>query len=386
MTRDDILAVLKSVKYPGFSRDIVSFGMVTDVAISGDEVKIVLAVASQDKDQQAKLIAGVKGALAEQLDLTQVTVEIVPPKPKGDGRVPGPAGPVQVASPIPGVTYTLAVASGKGGVGKSTVAVNMAAAMSMTGAKVGILDLDIYGPSLPMIMGISDQPHLNAQQKIIPLERHGMRIMSFGFISGNEAPTIWRGPMVAKMTQQFFEDVDWGELDFLILDLPPGTGDIQLTLVQRLALTGAVMVTTPQQLALLDVRKGADMFGKVNTPVLGVVENMSGLAFEGVVKDAQGRVIPGATLELEGLGAVSRVTGNEEGRFQVTVPIFRSGGGDEESHRLQVPLLGKVPLTPDVVVASDAGEPYVIGHPDTPAGRAFRDIAEAVMTRVKGLS
>lgn len=387
MTRDEIRSALKSVNYPGFSRDIVSFGMVTDIDITGDEVKVVLAVATKDKDRKAKLVGAVQSALADQLDLSHVQVEIVPPKPKGGGTAPGAAGPTQVvASPIPGVSYTLAVASGKGGVGKSTVAVNMAAAMAMTGARVGILDLDIYGPSLPMIMGISDQPHLNERQKIVPLERHGLRIMSFGFISGNEAPTIWRGPMVAKMTQQFFDDVEWGELDFLILDLPPGTGDIQLTLVQRLALTGAVMVTTPQQLALLDVRKGADMFAKVNTPVLGVVENMSGLLLEGVVKDAQGRVIPGATLELEGLGSVSRVTGNDEGRFQVNLPIFRSGGGEEESRRLNVPLLGKVPLSPDLVLASDAGEPYVIGHPDTPVGEAFRQIADAVMIRARAAS
>ena len=386
MTRDEIRSALKSVNYPGFSRDIVSFGMVTDIDITGDKVKVVLAVATQDSDRKAKLVDAVQSALAEQLGLSQVDVEIVTPQPKGGGKAPGAAGPAQMASPIPGVKYTLAVASGKGGVGKSTVAVNMAAAMSMTGARVGILDLDIYGPSLPMIMGINEQPHLNEGQKIVPLERHGLRIMSFGFISGNDAPTIWRGPMVAKMTQQFFDDVEWGELDFLILDLPPGTGDIQLTLVQRLALTGAIMVTTPQQLALLDVRKGADMFKKVNTPVLGVVENMSGLLLEGVVKDAQGRVVPGATLELEGLGPISQVTGNEEGRFQVNLPIFRSGGGDEESRRLNVPLLGKVPLAPDLVLASDAGEPYVISHPDTPVGKAFRQIADAVMIRARATS
>ena len=386
MTRDEIRSTLKSVNYPGFSRDIVSFGMVTGIEVTDDKVKVVLAVATQDEDRKTKLVGAVQSALADQLGLTQVDVEIVAPKPKGGGKAPGSAGPAQAASPIPGVSYTLAVASGKGGVGKSTVAVNMAAAMSMTGARVGILDLDIYGPSLPMIMGINEQPHLNEGQKIVPLERHGLRIMSFGFISGNDAPTIWRGPMVAKMTQQFFDDVEWGELDFLILDLPPGTGDIQLTLVQRLALTGAIMVTTPQQLALLDVRKGADMFKKVNTPVLGVVENMSGLLLEGVVKDAQGRVVPGATLELEGLGPISQVTGNEEGRFQVNLPIFRSGGGDQESRRLNVPLLGKVPLAPDLVLASDAGEPYVISHPDTPVGKAFRQIADAVMIRARATS
>ena len=377
------MAVLKTVNYPGFSRDIVSFGMVNEVVVNGDQAKLLLGVASTDEQQIAKLVASVKEALSEQLSLSDVEVEIVTPKPKADGQVATPRGPATAQSPIPGVKYTIAVASGKGGVGKSTVAVNVAAAMAMTGAKVGILDLDIYGPSLPMIVGAYDQPHLNAQQKIIPLERHNMSIMSFGLISGNQSPTIWRGPMVAKMTQQFFDDVEWGELEFLIIDLPPGTGDIQLTLVQRLALTGAIIVTTPQKLALLDVRKGADMFSKVNTPVLGVVENMSSLALQGVVKDAQGQVVPGATLELEGLPGASGVSVDDQGRFRVDVAIFRSGGGEEESQRLGVPLLGQVPLSPELVVASDSGEPFVLNHPDDPVGQEFRRIADVLMKQVR---
>ena len=379
MKRDDIMAVLKTVNYPGYSRDIVSFGMVTDVQLSGSDARVVLSVTTGNEEQKAQLAANVKSALSERLKLSRVEVEIVPPKPAVNAGAFAAAGPNLVRTTIPGVKQTIAVASSKGGVGKSTVAVNLAAAMSLTGAKVGLLDLDIYGPSLPMMVGTNERPHLNKQQKIVPLERHGLRIMSFGFISGNQAPTIWRGPLVAKMTEQFFEDVDWGELDYLILDLPPGTGDIQLTMVQRLALTGVVIVTTPQKLALLDVRKGADMFGKVNTPVLGVVENMSGLSLAGVVKDAGGRAIPGAILELEGLSEVSRVTGDKEGRFEATLPIFSSGGGSQESSRLGVPLLGRIPLAPDLVIASDSGEPYVLSHPDTPAGQAFRHIADALM-------
>lgn len=381
------MAVLKTVNYPGFNRDIVSFGMVHDVVVDGDQARLQLGVASTDEEQKAKLASAVKAALIDQLPLSSVEVEIVPPKPRGgNGPAAGPAGPTVGQSPIPGVKYTIAVASGKGGVGKSTVSVNLAAAMTLSGAKVGILDLDIYGPSLPMIMGVEEQPAMNAEQKIIPLERHNMAVMSFGLISGNQAPTIWRGPMVAKMTQQFFDDVAWGELEVLVIDLPPGTGDIQLTLVQRLALTGAVIVTTPQKLALLDVRKGADMFAKVNTPVLGVVENMSSLPLRGVVKDAQGQVVPGATLEFEGLGAVSSVTGDEQGRFHVDVDIFRSGGGEEESKRLGVPLLGSVPLWPELVVASDSGEPYVLQHPDDLVGREFRRIADALLTQIRGMS
>lgn len=386
MKRDDIWAVLKTVNYPGYSRDIVSFGMVSDVQVSGSNVKVVLAVATGNEERKDKLAASVKSALSERLKLSHVEVEVVPPKPAGNAGTFAAAGPNMVQAPIPGVKQIIAVASGKGGVGKSTVAVNLAAAMSMTGAGVGILDLDIYGPSLPMMVGTQERPSLNEQQKIVPLERHGMRIMSFGFISGNQAPTIWRGPLVAKMTEQFFEDVDWGELDFLILDLPPGTGDVQLTMIQRLALTGAVIVTTPQKLALLDMRKGADMFGKVNTPVLGVVENMSGFSLTGIVKDAGGRAVRGATLELEGLSEVTRVTGDDKGHFELTIPIFRSGGGSEESRRLGVPLLGRIPLVPDLVIASDSGEPYVLSHPDTPAGQAFRRIADTLMKRVSGLS
>ncbi|UCH63005.1 MAG: Mrp/NBP35 family ATP-binding protein [Fidelibacterota bacterium] len=379
MKRDDIMAVLKTVNYPGYSRDIISFGMVTDVQISGSDVKVVLAVATSNQEQKAQLAASIKSALSERLKLSHVEVETVTPKPAANAGAFAAAGPNLVRTAIPGVERTIAVASSKGGVGKSTVAVNLAAAMSLAGANVGILDLDIYGPSLPMMVGIDERPSLNDQQKIVPLKRHGLRIMSFGFISGNQAPTIWRGPLVAKLTEQFFEDVDWGELDYLILDLPPGTGDIQLTMVQRLILTGVVIVTTPQKLALLDVRKGADMFKKVDTPVLGVVENMSGLSLTGVVKDAGRRAVPEAILELEGLSEVSRITADKQGYFEATLPIFRSGGGNQESNRLGVPLLGRIPLASDLVIASDSGEPYVLSHPDTPVGKAFKHIADTLM-------
>ncbi|MFC1620397.1 P-loop NTPase [Candidatus Neomarinimicrobiota bacterium] len=379
ITHDKIIEVLKSVNYPGFNRDIVSFGMVTDIEISGKDVKVVLAVATSHEEHKTALIATVKSALSKQVKAIRVDVEIIQPQPKDGSPAPSTPGEMPARSDLPGVKTTIAIASGKGGVGKSTIAVNLAAAMSMTGASIGILDLDIYGPSLPMILGSQEQPVLNAEQKIVPLDCHGMQVMSFGFISGNQAPTIWRGPLVAKMTQQFFEDVAWGELDCLVLDLPPGTGDIQLTLVQQLALTGAVIVTTPQKLALLDVQKGADMFQKVNTPVLGVIENMSGLLLDGIIKNQQGDAIPDAVLELEGFADIPTIKGDEQGRFHAALPVFRSGGGDLESQRLQVPLLGQIPLSPDLVVASDVGEPYVLRHPESVVGREFRRIAEALL-------
>lgn len=384
MNRDDILAVLKTIKYPGYSRDIVSFGMVSDVQFTDSSVKIVLSVATSVEEHKASLAASVRAALKEKLNLSGVAVEIIPPRAAGGVGSPTAGGQKVSPVPIPGIKQTIAVASSKGGVGKSTVAVNLATAMSMDGARVGILDLDIYGPSLPMIMGTNERPTLSKQQKIIPIEHHGLRLMSFGFISGNQAPTIWRGPLVAKMTEQFFEDVDWGELDFLIIDLPPGTGDIQLTLVQRLALTGAIIVTTPQKLALLDVQKGADMFGKMNTPVLGVVENMSGLSLEGVVKDADNKEAAMATLELDGLGEVVRISTDSKGRFKTLIPIFSSGGGSRESLRLGVPLLGQIPLTPELVVASDTGEPYVLSNADTPTGQAFIHIAGELIKLSRG--
>ncbi len=382
MDRDAILEVLKTVKYPGFSRDIVSFGMIDKINIADTTINIQLSVASENDQLKSKLSDAVRQALTEKFTSAQVQVTVIQPSANKNGPAVQTQGVTAVASPIPGIKYTIAIASGKGGVGKSTIAVNLALALAATGVQVGILDLDIYGPSLPMIMGTDDRPYVNNDQKIVPLERHGIKLMSFGFISGNQAPTIWRGPMVAKMTQQFFADVVWGELDFLIIDLPPGTGDIQLTLVQELTLTGAVIVTTPQQLALLDVRKGADMFAKVNAPVLGVVENMTGLNISGTVKDASGHVVPGATIDLSGLGAVTAVTADDAGMFSIDAPVFRAGGGAEESKRLNVPLLGRIPLDPDLVLASDNGEPFVIANPDHLITMEFKAIAAQLVEAV----
>ncbi len=344
MNQQDIKEILKKVNYPGFSRDIVSFGLVKDIQVNSNQILVNLSISTQNEEHQNAIKSDVISVLSSETEIKDIQVNL--------GSQPVKQAPVQNAvsqQPIPSVKHVIAVASGKGGVGKSTVAVNLASELSKN-HKVGILDLDIYGPSLPMVIGSYDQPKITAEQKLIPIEKFGMKLMSFGFINSDNAPAIWRGPMVAKLTSQFFDDVLWGELDYLILDLPPGTGDIQLTLVQRLALTGAVIVTTPQDLALLDVKKGADMFKKVNTPVLGVVENMSHY------------LCPHC---------------NE------TSEIFKGGGGKSESDRLDVPLLAQIYLTPELAKSADSGEPYVFQYENSPITDMFASMANTLTDMVE---
>jgi|TARA_B110001454_G_C12692017_1_gene422704 ATP-binding protein involved in chromosome partitioning len=340
MTQEHVSNLLKSINYPGFSRDIVSFGIVKGIQVSENKISVNLAIATQNQEHIKSIRDDIERVLTSETGITniQVDFDVQPVK-----QAPTNGAPMG-QQPIPGVKYVIAIASGKGGVGKSTVAINLAAELSKK-YKVGVLDLDIYGPSLPMVIGSNEQPKITAEQKLIPIEKFGMKFMSFGFINSDNAATIWRGPMVAKLTTQFFDDVIWGELDYLILDLPPGTGDIQLTLVQRLALTGAIIVTTPQDLALIDVKKGADMFKKVNTPVLGVVENMSHY------------LCPHCNKESE---------------------IFPGSGGASESKRLEVPLLAQIYMTPEIASSTDSGEPYVFKYTDSPITKMFTSMAEKI--------
>jgi ATP-binding protein involved in chromosome partitioning len=340
MTQEHVSNLLKSINYPGFSRDIVSFGIVKGIQVSENKISVNLAIATQNQEHIKSIRDDIERVLTSETGITdiQVDFDVQPVK-----QAPTNGAPMG-QQPIPGVKYVIAIASGKGGVGKSTVAINLAAELSKK-YKVGVLDLDIYGPSLPMVIGSNEQPKITAEQKLIPIEKFGMKFMSFGFINSDNAATIWRGPMVAKLTTQFFDDVIWGELDYLILDLPPGTGDIQLTLVQRLALTGAIIVTTPQDLALIDVKKGADMFKKVNTPVLGVVENMSHY------------LCPHCNKESE---------------------IFPGSGGASESNRLEVPLLAQIYMTPEIASSTDSGEPYVFKYTDSPITKMFTSMAEKI--------
>ena len=340
MTQEHVSNLLKSINYPGFSRDIVSFGIVKGIQVSENKISVNLAIATQNQEHIKSIRDDIERVLTSETGITniQVDFDVQPVK-----QAPTNGAPMG-QQPIPGVKYVIAIASGKGGVGKSTVAINLAAELSKK-YKVGVLDLDIYGPSLPMVIGSNEQPKITAEQKLIPIEKFGMKFMSFGFINSDNAATIWRGPMVAKLTTQFFDDVIWGELDYLILDLPPGTGDIQLTLVQRLALTGAIIVTTPQDLALLDVKKGADMFNKVNTPVLGVVENMSHF------------LCPHCNKETE---------------------IFPGSGGASESERLDVPLLAQIYITPEIALSTDSGEPYVFKYTDSPITKISASMTEKI--------
>ncbi|MEK6762070.1 MAG: Mrp/NBP35 family ATP-binding protein [Nitrospirota bacterium] len=251
---------------------------------------------------------------------------------------------------IPGVKYVIAVSSGKGGVGKSTVSVNLAVAMALTGAKVGLLDADIYGPNIPMMMGVTKPPE-QKDGKIAPAESHGVKLISMGFFVPEDTAVVWRGPMVHTAIQQLFRDVLWGELDYLLIDLPPGTGDAQLTLTQLVPLTGAVTVTTPQEVALHDVRKGMMMFKKVNVPLLGIVENMSYFLC---------------------------------GHCGERTEIFSHGGGERAAATLGVPFLGRVPIDPAIRDGGDSGTPIVMADPASPQSAAFRDIAQRIMTGVTG--
>jgi len=273
----------------------------------------------------------------------EVTIDLTADTPRNARPASGKkVGDIVLQDMLPTVKNAIAVASGKGGVGKSTVSVNIAAALAMEGARVGLLDADIYGPSIPIMMGVTEQPEITDSEEIIPIRKYGIELMSIGFVIPEEQSVIWRGPMVAKMLQQFLSGVKWGELDYLIVDLPPGTGDAQLTLTQSVPLAGGLIVSTPQAVALADVRRGITMFKKVDVPILGVVENMSTF--------------------------VCPKCGHEE-------HIFAYGGARSEAEKLGVPFLGEIPIDLSIREGGDSGVPVVVAHPDSPVGLAFRKLA-----------
>ena len=378
MKKSEVLTLLQAIQYPGFSRDIVSFGMVKNVNVSKDTVAIELTIKTQNDEKKKIVVDEIENKLSQYFK--QVDIKIIDDGPHQGPPPQSPQSPVQQKLNLDHIENIIAVASGKGGVGKSTVAANIALALKEKKYTVGLLDLDIYGPSLPIILGFNESPKMTQDRKIVPFDQYGLKVMSFGFLSGNETPVIWRGPLVSRMTEQFFNDVTWGKLDFLILDLPPGTGDIQLTLTQKLRMAGAVIITTPQDIALADVRKGADMFRKVHTPILGVVENMSGLQLEGIVKTAGG--IAQKNLRIVFQGIDQEVNTDEEGNFSFPIDLFKSGGGAQESERLGVPLLGKIPISMEVMSATDGGKPIILSNPESTVSEIFRDITENIISQL----
>jgi len=394
LTKDQILAALKGVKGPDLSEDIVSLGLVSEVVIHKGKVYFAISVdpararefegLRQAAETIVKGLPGVEG----------VAVTLTADREPGSAGPSGGAGPVaggngharQVPQPqshppqapqshasqgpgvtapgaardarhrpggVPGVKHIIAVASGKGGVGKSTTAVNFALALKDQGLKVGVLDADIYGPSMPRLLGIHGQPQQLAGNKLDPMRSYGLKVMSMGFLVDEETPMIWRGPMVMSALSQMLKDVAWGDLDVLVVDMPPGTGDAQLTMAQQVPLAGAVIVSTPQDLALIDARKGLNMFKKVNVPVLGIVENMS-------------------TFLCPHCGERS--------------DIFGHGGARKEAGRLGVPFLGEVPLTMAVRETSDEGKPVVATDPDSPVAGAYRHIAATAWAELERVS
>jgi ATP-binding protein involved in chromosome partitioning len=347
LTSETVLAQLRGVKYPGYSRDIVSFGMVKDVQIDGTRVVVRIAITTADA-KIPPLIEQTSAAAIESIPgVSEAVVQM---------DVSAPVSKALQAEGLPqtkidGVKHVIAVASGKGGVGKSTVAANLAIALrgEKNQYRVGLCDCDIYGPSIGLMFGTNERPDANEDGRIQPIRRHDLNLMSMGFLLDDAAPAILRGPMVTRYTQQFLRSVDWGELDFLVLDLPPGTGDIQLTIVQTVALSGAIIVTTPQEVALIDARKAATMFGKVNVPILGLIENMSYF-----------------------------LCPNDGNRYD----IFGTGGGEREAARLQVPLLGKIPLEIQLRESGDKGVPLSESHPDSTTGKLFFDISQAIRIKL----
>lgn len=333
LTKESILTILKMIQDPELKRDIVSLGMVREVQIEGQEIHIQLFLPGS--------------ALALSQAIRSEIMQKISPAAQGfkihiDLMAPASAKPAAAMPPrqgIPGIKEVIAVASGKGGVGKTTVAVNLSLALAKLGFKVGLMDGDIYGPNVPLMLGVPNEtrPRVNEEERMIPIEALGLKMISMGVLVPADQPMVWRGPMLHSAVTQFLQKVAWGELDYLLIDLPPGTGDVQLSLVQNVPLSGAVIVTTPQEVALMDVRKGIAMFRKTNVPILGIIENMTG-------------------------------------------EVFGRGGGRKAAEQFQVPYLGEIPLDSAVREGGDQGAPVVLSAENHPASQAFmkagREVAE----------
>ena len=358
VTENTVLAALRAVRDPDQGQDIVSLGLVKELHVHDAEVSFTLAFAGQSPATKAALHSSASKAISQLPGVSRVSVKMGSAAAAGrapaaaHGHAHGQPSAPAAAELIPQVKHTVAVSSGKGGVGKSTVAVNLALALKQSGAEVGLVDVDVYGPDVPLMMGAKGKPGM-FENKIIPVEAHGIKIMSIGLLVAEREALVWRGPMIHSAVQQFLRDVNWGPLDYLVFDMPPGTGDAQLSLSQVVPLSGVVMVTTPQDVALLDVRKALGMFRKLNVPILGVVENMSYF--------------------------IAPDTGRRYG-------IFGEGGGQRVAEEFGVPLLGQIPLEMETREGGDAGVPITVGRRDSTQAQAFRKIAAAVVARVDAVA
>jgi len=335
--KDKILEALKNVKYPGFDSDIVTLGMVEEFTVEGDLIRVKMKQLQASDEVKQTISGNIEDALVAFNLKTEVEFPSAPQRPQGEPGLPP-------KKEIPGVKRILPIASGKGGVGKSTVSVNIALALVKEGKSVGLLDLDIYGPSIPTMLGIKDEKPMAEDGKLVPIEISGLQALSLGLLIEQGQAAIWRGPMVAKVVKQFFYDIAWHDLDYLILDLPPGTGDVQLTMVQSVPIFGAIVVTTPQNVALADVEKAIDMFNKTDAPVIGIVENMSGFLCPHCGEESH---------------------------------IFGQGGGRKEAEKRGVPLLGQIPLEAKITETGDSGRPIVLA--DGKIADIFQGIAREII-------
>jgi ATP-binding protein involved in chromosome partitioning len=352
VTQDDVLSVLKRIAAPDGRGNVVSAGLVSDIAIQGGTVMFALTTTPQHARTMENLRGAIEKAVLAIPGIEKAMVALTAERAPGQ---PGqPQGqPAARGTGVPGIRHLIAVASGKGGVGKSTTAVNLALALHSLGLKVAVLDADVYGPSMPKLFGLSGKPEASGAEgkKMKPMTRYGVELMSIGFLVPEDTAMIWRGPMVMSALTQLLRDTEWSPADVMVIDMPPGTGDVQLTLAQQTPLSGAVIVSTPQDLALIDARKGLNMFRKVNVPVIGIVENMSYF-----------------------------VCGKCGERHE----IFGHGGAKEEAQRIGVPFLGEIPLDKEVRLRSDSGEPVVATQPDSLHTAIYRDVARQVWAALQG--